>query len=97
MNKKLTTEQKLSITLSRTTSLRAIAEGYNVHHSVIADIFNESEELLKDYWTEKSKRTGRPCNDSDVEVIELTTAEQEKASLQKELALKHRHLRLWLK
>jgi hypothetical protein len=46
MNNKLTTEQKLKIALARTESLRAIAEQYGVHHSTIAEIYQQSEQIL---------------------------------------------------
>jgi hypothetical protein len=88
MNKKLTTEQKLAIVLSRTRSLRAIAEDYGVHHSIIDDIFKESEKLLHKYWHEKSMRTGRPSKACDASTDALTQSEHEKQSLEKELALK---------
>ncbi|MBC8484953.1 MAG: hypothetical protein H8D45_02820 [Bacteroidetes bacterium] len=88
MNKKLETIQKIEIALSRTKSLRALADEYGVHHSTIDDICKESEEFLREYWTEKSKRKGRPCKAPDNEVIKLMEAEQEKTSLQKDLALK---------
>jgi len=85
---KLETIQKLAIALSRTKSLRALADEYGVHHSTIDDICKESEKVLTEYWTEKSERKGRPYNAPDDEVISLTAAEKEKTSLQKELALK---------
>ena len=88
MNKKLETEQKVEIVLSRIKSLRALADEHGVHHSTIDDICKESEKVLREYWTEKSERKGRPSKAPDNEVIELTKAQQEKASLQKELALK---------
>lgn len=88
MNKKLTIEQKLKIALSRTKSLRDIALEYGVHHSVIADIFNESEQLLNEYWLEKSTRQGRPPKVIDVNLEVQTKSEQEKKSFEKELALK---------
>jgi len=88
MSKKLTTEQKLEIALSQTKSLRALADEHGVHHSTIADICKESKHVLKKYWTEKSKRKGRPHKTADAEMIELKKSEQQKASLEKELALK---------
>ena len=88
MNKKLETEQKLEITLFRTKSLRALAKKYGVHHSTIAEIFKESEDILRDYWTLKSKRKGRPSKVLDTKAVDFTQADQEKASLQKECDLK---------
>ncbi len=88
MNKKLTTEQKLKIALSRDKSLRDIASEYGIHHSVVADIFKESEQLLNEYWTEKSTRQGRPSKASDVNLAAQTKSEQEKKSFEKDLALK---------
>ena len=85
MNKQLTTEQKLAITLSRTKSLRSLALEYGVHHSTIADIFKESAALLQDYWTEKSQRQGRPAN---AVAVHLEASEPETAALEKQLALK---------
>jgi len=90
MNKKLATAQKIEIALSRTKSLRALAEEYGVHHSTIADIYQESEQVLSQYWSDKSQRKGRPSQSrlERDEVIELTTAAQKKSALQKQLALK---------
>lgn len=88
MNNKLTTEQKLKIALARTESLRAIAEQYGVHHSTIAEIYQESEQVLTAYWSEKSQRKGRPANASDGASDALTAAASDNQSLQKELALK---------
>ncbi len=85
MNKQLTTEQKLAITLSRTQSLRALALEYGVHHSTIADIYQESEALLKEYWTEKSKRKGRPATAA---AVPMEASAHEQAALEKQLALK---------
>ncbi len=86
--KKLTTEQKLEIALSQTQSLRTLADRHEVHHSTIANISKESAEVLEKHWNEKSKRQGRPPESVDVKMIELTKSEQQKASLEKELALK---------
>lgn len=85
MSKPLTIEQKLAIVLAREKSLRALAEEYGVHHSTIAEICQESEALLRDYWTEKTKRIGRPAKPVDPPTA---VAAQEKAALEKALALK---------
>lgn len=88
MNKKISTEQKLKIALSRMRSLRHLADEYDVHHSTIDDICKESEQVLREHWHHKSEQKGRPCKVIDKESTELTKAEQEKAALEKELALK---------
>jgi hypothetical protein len=88
MNKKLTTEQKIQIALSREKSLRDIGAEYGVHHSVIEDIFKESEQLLSEYWTKKSKRVGRPAKQVDVNEEAQLQSEQKEKSFEKELALK---------
>jgi transposase len=74
--------------LARAESLRAIAEQYGVHHSTIAGIYQESEQVLTAHWTEKSQRKGRPAKASDDTSDALTTAASDSQSLQKELALK---------
>ena len=88
MKKKLTTQQKIEIALSREKSLRDIGAEYGVHHSVIEDIFKESETLLSEYWTEKSKRVGRPAKQVNVTEETQKRTEQEKQAFEKELALK---------
>jgi IS30 family transposase len=88
MSKKLDTEEKLSIALSRIKSLRDLAGEYNVHHSTIDEIFKESEKILREYWQEKSERRGRPSKAKDEQKEELSKSEQEKAVLEKQLALK---------
>lgn len=89
MNKHLTPEQKLEIAfLSRTTSLRALAEKYGVHHSTIDEICKESAGILQKHWLEKSQRKGRPRKSADTETLAQTQSAQAKASFEKELALK---------
>lgn len=88
MSNKLAIAQKVAIILSRERSLRKIAQEYGVHHSIIADIYQESEEILKQYWEEKSKRKGRPSPPKDVPTEELTKAAAETKELTKQLALK---------
>lgn len=84
MNKKLTPAQKVSIALAHEKSLRALATEYGVHHSVIADIFEESAQLLQDYWTAKAQRQGRPAKVTAV----ASPAPAAIQHLEKELALK---------
>jgi len=88
MNKKLTTEQKLTIALARTESLRAIAQQYGVHHCTIAQIYQESEQVLTAHWTEKAQRNGRPSQAADGAGDALTAAASDNQSLQQQLALK---------
>jgi len=88
MNKKLTTRQKIKIAVSRDKSLREIAAEYGVHHSVIADILKESEQLLQDYWIDKSTRQGRPSKIVDENLVAHPDVEKEARQLKKELALK---------
>jgi IS30 family transposase len=85
MNKKLTPARKVSIALAHEKSLRALATEYGVHHSVIAEIFKESEQRLHDYWTDKSQRQGRPAT---VRAVKAATAAPEIQQLEKELVLK---------
>lgn len=87
-DKKLTTEQKVNMVVSRPISLREIAKSHDVHHSTIDGIFKESENLLSDYWAEKSTRVGRPPNARDETTGERAHLEQENESLKNELALR---------
>jgi len=88
MDNKLAINEKVEIVLSREKSLREIASHYGVHHSSIADIYKESEAILKQYWQEKSERKGRPSQQKDANAEELTAAKSDKEELTKQLALK---------
>ncbi len=88
MDKNLAINEKVELVLSRERSLREIASQYGVHHSSIADIYKESEAILKQYWQEKSERKGRPSHQRDANAEELIKAELEKKELTKQLALK---------
>jgi predicted DNA-binding protein YlxM (UPF0122 family) len=88
MNKKLTLSDKVQIILSRRESLRELAERYGVHHSVIDDIFKESEKILTQYWAEKSKRKGRPSKPVDAQAELIAQTDAEKKQLNKQLAMK---------
>lgn len=85
---KLTVEQKVAILLNRHKSLRELGDEYGVHHSVIDELFKESEELLLKYWTEKSQNVGRPSKQPDAPARELVQIEQANKALSQELALK---------
>lgn len=62
MANKLTIAEKVKICRSSGKSLRVLAQEYGIHHSCIADILNESEELLNLHWQTKANRVGRPAN-----------------------------------
>jgi predicted DNA-binding protein YlxM (UPF0122 family) len=88
MSKKLTLSDKVEISLSRQESLRELADRYGVHHSVIDDIFKESEKILMQYWDEKSKRKGRPPTPLDAQAELMAQTDSEKKELNKQVALK---------
>ena len=87
MSKKLETEDKLDIVLSRSDSLRKIGSQYDVHHSTIEDVFNESRDVLLKHWEEKSNQVGRPKNQFEV-CPEKAILEVEVEELKKSLAIK---------
>jgi hypothetical protein len=83
---KLKTEEKVTIGSHCEESLRATAENYGVHHSIIDDIRKESADVLTQYWTQKRERVGRPVQARPNETEEAHKAELEQ--LQYKLALK---------
>jgi len=59
--KKLSTKNKIAIIRSEKSS-RTLAKKYNCHHSSIANIRQETNEILEEYWNRKSEDIGRPKN-----------------------------------
>jgi hypothetical protein len=72
-----------------------MGEKYGVHHSVINDLREEAQEVMKLHWEAKSKRIGRPKNEgpTPLEVQEKSFArERQGFDIQRqwlELQLKH--------
>ena len=88
MVKKLTLEKKSEMVLSHELTYRELGTKYGVHHSVIAEIFKESEEVLSNYWSTKSQRIGRPRKEKKLSSELDKSSEKEKKKLAEELALK---------
>jgi hypothetical protein len=96
----LTPEEKIEILkLCGEKSLREIAEKHNLHHSTVDEIKKESEEVLKKYWEEKSRRIGRPREiktkqEKQMEGLEKELKEKEKEMGKKEMRIDWLNLQL---
>lgn len=85
----LTAEEKLEIIIkSKDMSLREIAKEYQLHHSTVAEIVDESKRILQEHWQEKSKRIGRPKKVKTTAEKKVEELEAEIKARDKDLALK---------
>ena len=87
MANKLTIKQKVEIALTKGMSLRELAKKYGVHHSCIADIQKESEELISRHWQEKAEHVGRPANKILPEQVEIDDLQKKNNELTHDLSI----------
>ena len=96
--KKLSTEDKIAIIHSE-KSLRTLATKYDCHHSSIANVRKETDELLKEHWNKKSENVGRPKDDiiEDAKLVEIKNLKTELEELRIAMKLQKDYLNLRLK
>lgn len=76
-----------------------MAKKYNCHHSTIAYVKQETDEVMETYWDEKSQRLGRPeknvPDNANLQKIECLTKKVEELKI--EMQLKEDFLKLQIK